>query len=247
MQKITEELLGLRTLLDNVGAHIFTKNLQGRYTYLNRLCAQLWGVSPEQALGCTDEDFFDAQTVCTLRENDLSVITGGKTLEKEECVTLANGEKHIFLVVKAPVRDDADNIIGICGVATDITERKHLEEALAQQSNLLNTVLNNIEANIYMKDHEGRYVYVNPRVANLLELSTSEIIGRTDVELFPGNFGEEYYRNDQKVFETGTKMTMEEPFINKDGSTRIYWSTKLPLQLPGQPEMLIGKQPWAVR
>lgn len=240
MQKTIEELLGLRSLLDNVGAHIFTKDLQGRYTYANRLCARMWGVAPEQIIGSTDSDFFDARTASNLRENDLSVIACGNTLEREEAITLTTGNKLIFLVVKAPIRDNDNNIVGICGVATDITERKRLEEELAQQGNLLNTVLNNIEVNIYMKDREGRYVYVNPRVAKLLELSTAEIIGRTDTELFPGNFGLEYFHNDQKVLETGAKMTMEEPFIDKDGNTRYYWSTKLPLQLPGQPEMLIG-------
>ncbi|MEK7258532.1 MAG: sensor domain-containing diguanylate cyclase [Pseudomonadota bacterium] len=240
MQNTIEELLGLRSLLDNVGAHIFTKDLAGRYTYANRLCARMWGVAPEKVVGSTDSDFFDAQTASNLRENDLNVIACGNTLEREEAITLATGEKYTFLVVKAPIRDDDNNIIGICGVATDITERKRLEVELAQQSNLLNTVLNNIEVNIYMKDRLGRYVYVNPRVARLLELGTSEIIGRTDMELFPGDFGLEYYHNDQMVLETGAKMTMEEPFIDKDGSTRYYWSTKLPLQLPGQPDVLIG-------
>ncbi|MDO8273190.1 MAG: diguanylate cyclase, partial [Gammaproteobacteria bacterium] len=241
MQKTTEELLGLRALLDNVGAHIFTKDLQGRYTYVNRLCAEMWQLAPEQCVGRFDNELFDAESTRKLRENDLKVITSGIAQENEESnVIKATGATRIYLVVKAPIRDEAGDIIGICGVATDITERKRLEVALAQQSNLLNTVLHNIEANIYLKDHEGRYVYVNPRVANLLKLPTSEIIGRTDVELLPGNIGAEYYSNDQKVFETGTKMTMEEPFIDKDGNTRYYWSTKMPLQLPGQPEMLIG-------
>ncbi len=240
MQNTIEELLGLRALLDNVGAHIFTKDLLGRYTYANRLCARMWGLSPEQVPGKTDNDLFDVQTACSLRENDLSVIASGKALEHEEAITLASGEKRFFLVVKAPIRDADNNIVGICGVATDISERKRLEEELAQQSNLLNIVLNNIEVNIYMKDREGRYVYVNPRVAKLLQLNLSEIIGRTDMELFPGDFGLEYYHNDQMVLETGAKMTMEEPFIDKDGSTRYYWSTKLPLQLPGQPDVLIG-------
>ncbi|MES3008427.1 MAG: sensor domain-containing diguanylate cyclase [Pseudomonadota bacterium] len=241
MQKITEELLSLRTLLDNVGAYIFTKDLQGRYTYVNQLCADLWHTTPAQCLGLSDAHFFDADTARMLREIDLNVINSGLTQEQEETtVVKVTGETRIYLAVKAPIRDEQDNIIGLCGVSTDITARKQLEQALAQKSNLLNIVLDNIEANIYMKDREGRYLYVNPRVSNLLETPLEKIVGRTDLELFPGAIGDEFYRNDQKMFEAGTKLAIEESFIDKDGSTRYYWSTKMPLQLPGQPEILFG-------
>lgn len=235
------ELLSLRSILDKVGAYIYSKDLEGKYTYANSLVCELFGADASEILGKDDSNFFDLVASNELQLNDRRVMDQGITIQQEEPTFIkATGKNCIFWTVKAPVLDENQEIIGMCGISTDITERKRLETALERESELLKTIMDNVDANIYMKDAKRRYVYVNPRVEELLGASANKIIGHTDQELLTETNSESVTQLDKQVFATKKKHSAEETYKDFNGTMRYFWSTKVPVQLPDQEEMLVG-------
>ena len=128
-------LRGMQTVIDQIGAYIFTKDASGRYLYVNEQVRQLFGVPVEQIIGRDDSHFFDLEQSDELLANDRRVLREGCTLQKEERnIHAATGEELIYWTVKSPVRNEAGEIVGLCGISTDITDRKRMEKDLAHAS-----------------------------------------------------------------------------------------------------------------
>jgi diguanylate cyclase (GGDEF)-like protein/PAS domain S-box-containing protein len=130
---LQEMIIGLRMILDQTGTYIFTKDTAGCYTYVNQMTQDLFGASFEDIVGRDDSHFFDLELANGLRLNDRRVIDFGETIEREETnLVKATGEVRIYWTVKKPLRNDQGQIIGLCGISTDITERKAMENALRE-------------------------------------------------------------------------------------------------------------------
>ncbi len=123
----------LATILDNVSALIYLKDLQGRYLYANRPLRDLFQAPMEAIIGQGDAAFFDPETARTLGENDVRVVDGGETLHREETnVDLRTGHTATYWSVKLPLRREDGTIYALCGISTDITERKEAEVRLTE-------------------------------------------------------------------------------------------------------------------
>jgi diguanylate cyclase (GGDEF)-like protein/PAS domain S-box-containing protein len=227
-------------LLDTVGAYLFTKDVACRYTYANPATCRLFGRSLADIVGHDDSEFFDLERADALREHDRLVLKEGRTIEQEEVSVLADtGERRVYWAIKAPVHDDAGRIIGLVGISTDITDRKALEAELARRNRLLTTVLGSMDAHVYMKDRDGRMLYVNQHVADALDLPVEDVIGRLDRDLWPVESLAEVRRRDRRQFETGLTERREETFVDAHGRPRHFWSVTVPLT-DHEPEVLIG-------
>lgn len=231
----------LAAILDEVGAYIFTKDAQGRYTYGNRRVLELFNISLSELVGRKDDDFFDLVHSNELYLNDLKVLEQAIAIEEEEVnVIKETGEKRIYLSTKKPLKNSQGQITGLIGIATDITERKRLEETSKTQHRLLETIMNNIDAHIYMKDADHRFQYANYKVGQLFEMSPEEIIGKKDTEIMSQEYADKVSRLDKDVFATGQAQTGQEDFPDKQGHLRHYWSVKVPIDLTEDQKMLIG-------
>ena len=134
-QRMRELILGMQTVLDQTGAYIFTKDVSGKYLYVNEQVRQLFGVPFEKIIGRDDSYFFDLDQSDELIANDRRVLSEGCTLQKEErSIHAATGEELIYWTVKSPVRNEAGEIVGLCGISTYITHRKRLEKDLLSAS-----------------------------------------------------------------------------------------------------------------
>ncbi len=238
---LLQELLALRSVLDITGAYIFCKDLQGRYTYVNQPVLDLFGRSREQVLGHEDGEFFDLERSNQLREHDHEVLRSGQMLEQEELnYVRETGKPRIYWTVKKPVRDPQGQIIGLCGISTDITERKRIEAELAEQHQLLRTVLAHVDAHIYMKDDQRRFRYVNAKTAALLQRAPDEVIGRRDIEVLNAEIADALWAMDQQVFASGQPQSGEETIIDLQGQAHHYWTVKVPLKIEAGQQVLIG-------
>jgi diguanylate cyclase (GGDEF)-like protein/PAS domain S-box-containing protein len=131
--------IGLEEAIDQTGSYIYIKDLEGRYVYANNKVRKLFNVSLNGIVGKDDRHFFKFLFANDLRKDDLLVITHGDTIEKEETLWVKSiDENRIFWVVKKPIKNNDGQIIGLCGVSTDITERKRTEQQLRETSEELN-------------------------------------------------------------------------------------------------------------
>ncbi|WP_129574045.1 MULTISPECIES: AAA family ATPase [Sorangium] len=137
--KANQEML--QAIVDNSAAGVYVKDYEGRYLLANRPVAALLGVPGEQILGKTDAELFPPPVAAALREHDRQVLEAGAPMEWEETVPLANGLRTA-LSVKFPLGQGAEPR-AVCGISTDITERKRAEQAerfLAEASRRLMTL-----------------------------------------------------------------------------------------------------------
>lgn len=126
------------------------------------------------------------------------------------------------------------------GVLTDISKQRRGLELLEQERALLETVLTHIDAHVFMKDRQGRYLYVNPGAMELLSRSGVPVLGRSDEELLPPAVAASFRTADERAWATSGPLEIEECIPQPDGSERIFLSKKLPYRQPGQPDALIG-------
>jgi PAS domain S-box-containing protein len=147
-------------------------------------------------------------------------------------------------------RDVTGNIIGVIGVGQDITEldrsraeldtyRKDLEKLIetrtaevAEERNLLRTLIDNVPDYIYVKDVESRFVLTNPSLLRSMgKEDLGAVIGKTDLELLPPGMAEQFYADEQALFKTGEALVdREELSLNPEGNEMWALTTKVPLR-----------------
>ncbi|MBV7535164.1 CHASE domain-containing protein [Duganella sp. sic0402] len=109
-----------------------------------------------------------------------------------------------------------------------------------KQGVLLDTVLNNVDAHVYMKDQYRRFLYVNARMAECMGRPVQDIIGKLDRELMPPNEADAAWALERPVFADGLKRSGETQFIGRDGVTQHLWTVKVPVELGRSSTAVIG-------
>ncbi len=127
--------------------------------------------------------------------------------------------------------DNNLNPIEMSGYITDITERKRAEELIIHERSMLRTLIDNLPDLIYVKDIDYRKVIANKAdIKNIGFKKEEDVLGKTDLELFPGPIGERGYADDKVVISSGKAIIeREEDFVNKKGERLWLRTSKLPL------------------
>ena len=116
----------LRNLLQNIPDHIYFKDRQSRFIQVNPATVKQLGLnSPEEVVGKTDFDFFahDVATVFYADEQEI-MRTGKPIVDKEETKTFPDGTVTWVSTTKMPLKNEEGEVVGIFGIARDITARK---------------------------------------------------------------------------------------------------------------------------
>jgi PAS domain S-box-containing protein len=128
--RIQENEALLRAIMDTTAALMHVKDTRGRYVTLNKRYRELLGdvpLSPET----TDFDLFPREIAEALRLNDARAIGESGSIQVEESMQFEDGVRT-FLSNKVPLRDASGQLLGVCTVATDISDIKRMENELAQ-------------------------------------------------------------------------------------------------------------------
>ena len=119
----------LSTILDSVESLIYIKDADYRYQYVNRAVCEFYGIECDHILGKTDDELFDPQTAAQIRSTDSRVIEGGARVVSDEAKSTSSASIPTFLSTKIPLCREDGSIYGLCGIATDISDRKQAEES----------------------------------------------------------------------------------------------------------------------
>ena len=163
----------LEAIIDNYTAVIYLKDLEGRYILVNRQYERLFHTTKEQVIGKTDYDFFSKEMADAYGANDRKVMETGIALELEEVVPQDDG-LHTYLSVKFPLRNSTGAAYALCGISTDISDRKQTEQALQQQVQMLDLA----NDTIVLRDLDDRIAYWNQGAERLYGWTKEETVGQ---------------------------------------------------------------------
>jgi len=119
----------MEAIMDNSPAVIYAKDLDGRYIFINKQWEELFDKESEGVIGKTDHELFPKEFADSFVLNDRKVMSAGHAMESEEIAPQEDG-LHTYVTVKFPLLDDRGSTYGICGISTDISERKKMEDEI---------------------------------------------------------------------------------------------------------------------
>lgn len=203
--------------------------------------AMVWSDETRRIFGWSDKQpvTFDAfmrhvhpDDAERLRMAQDAAVTGAVPLEIEYRIIRADGMIRYLYERGEWVFDEMRQSPRLAGVVQDITERKEIEIALANERELLRTFIDTVPDVLFAKDRESRFVLVNAAAARQMGVGAAhELIGKNDFDFHPLELAQEYRGRERSVLETGEASLAEEPVIDPvTGEQRWFASYKVPLR-----------------
>jgi diguanylate cyclase (GGDEF)-like protein/PAS domain S-box-containing protein len=152
---------------------VWLKDADGHYQMCNPVFESFFGAPESAILGKTDFDYVDADLADSFRQKDLEAMLAGQPIRSEEWVRFADeGYPALLEILKTPLRDSNGRVLGVLGIARDITEREHASRQLA----LVNFALNHVKEAAYLSDEKGCFKYVNDEACRALGRPREELL-----------------------------------------------------------------------
>jgi two-component system NtrC family sensor kinase len=126
----------LQQILNNTTSVVSVKDTGGRFLFVNRQWERLYHLPQADVLGRIESDILPQASARASRSNDLAVLERNAPIEFEETAPLDDG-LHTYISIKFPLQDADGAAYAVCGISTDITEKKRSAEELARQRETL--------------------------------------------------------------------------------------------------------------
>jgi PAS domain S-box-containing protein len=218
---------------------IWIKDEQGRYVTCNPRFEQLYGHPAHEIIGRTDFDFVPPDVAEFFRARDRAAIEGGQATTNEEWLTFADGHRELAQTIKTPVHDADGRLIGVLGVARDITALRAAEDALREREHKLDMIFSQAGDGVLLVDAEDlRFVEFNDAACRMLghDRTAFAALRLTDVQaiLQPPEVRERV----RIIMEAG-QLRYENRMRHRDGSVIDVHVTARRLTLRGRDHLVI--------
>ncbi len=214
-------------VIDNIPFPIWTKDLDGKFTFVNKEFARIHNINTNEELNieedvCTKCLMFE---VCKIKVKE--VIKNNKM-----CMFDIESENRIKNCYINPLLDENNNLLGVIGVVIDITPIKEKQIKLEERENILTTIIDTLPEYIFYKDKDSRYVGYNKKWSeHYKELGILNMVGKNDFEL--GVLSKEeatnFIEQDKEIMKTKQMKISERRIIDENGRERIEETRKVPV------------------
>lgn len=225
IQDITERLASekalkesearLRTLINTMPDLVWLKDPDGYYLDCNRKVERMFGAGEREVIGKTDYDFVSKEVADFFREHDLRAVAAGKPCRNEEVVTYADdGHVEELETIKVPIYSLENELVGVLGIARDITQRKHEQMELRK----LALVVEQSPESIVITNAKAEIEYVNEAFVVSSGYSRDDVLGKNPRLLGSGLTPPETFHDMWKTLRSGQSWKGELLNVKKDGS-----------------------------
>ncbi|BAY24639.1 two-component sensor histidine kinase [Calothrix sp. NIES-2100] len=212
----TQQLL--QAILDNSPALIYVVDSQNKYLLINRQYEEICNIKQEQIFGKSVYEIWSQDIADQFVVNNQQVITNGISTTTEEVVNHADG-LHTYLTMRFPLKDAQGVVYAFCGISTDITERKLVEESLLH----FRKAIESASDAICLGNICGEAIYVNPAFVKLYEYTLEELQaagGKHIIFKYPAEF-QQIANSIQKGQSWRGEVTMQ---VRSGGLVQVYLS-----------------------
>ena len=217
---------------------LWLKSTDGVYLECNPAFARFFGVPVSEIIGKTDYDFLDREIADSFREHDQAAMTAGAASVNEEWITYADdGRRALVETVKTPLLDDDGGLIGVLGVAREVTEVRAIQAESLERERYLRALIDNFPFLVWLKDTESRFLAVNQAFVDACGAGDSTaVVGKMDDDVWPADLAREYAADDLAVMESRRQKRVEEAIVAQ--GRRDWWETYKAPVVGGNGELL---------
>lgn len=224
----------LAITLMSIGDGVITTDMEGRITRMNKVAEKLIGLKYDQ---CSRRLISEILVLVHAETHEPVANPVDKVLKSSQVVELSNqtllisknGKTYHISDSAAPIVDAHGKISGAIMVFSDVTSKYLTQQELKKERNLLRHVIDALPFSLYVKDIDGRKLLVNSTEIKYLGRPLSEVIGKTDFDLYPEEYAKSYNAYDQLVIKNAESIIDKiEAIPFKNGEKRWISTTKLP-------------------
>ncbi|MBV1916293.1 MAG: PAS domain S-box protein [Pseudomonadales bacterium] len=224
---------GLSLMLHSIADAVIVTDTEERIVRMNPVAEDITSCKFKDAEGQFLEKLFsviDTGTREKMTNPVAEALSTGKTvnLSNHTLVIPKNGQEYQISDSAAPIINEADEIVGVILVFRDVTETFRLQQSIFERNQLLEAVMNNMPALLYIKDIKGRFLNVNRSFEGAFEIKNDDVVGKTDQDLFDKDMADDFQGEDQKVIDTGETISWQNEAKSAEG-LRKYLTIKFPL------------------
>ena len=180
---LDEQLHFTRELLEVIPSPIFYKSASGKYLGFNRAWESFFSKRREDWIGSGPEELLSPEHAKSATLEDVKLLASGETIVAEDVIADGNGNnRHIIRHVSRFTNAHGDPA-GVIGVLTDLTDFKHLTQALEASEGRFKALTESAMDIVTVLDAQGVIVYQSPSVMHLLGHDPDEMIGRSQFDL----------------------------------------------------------------
>jgi len=173
----------LRTLVQAIPDLIWLKDSKGVYLSCNTMFERFFGAKEIEIVGKTDYDFVDRELADFFREHDRKAMKAGKSISNEEWITFADdGHRALLDTTKTPMYDSEGMLIGVLGIAHDITKRKQADEKIKT----LGKAIEQGPSSIVITNADGKIEFVNDKFTQMTQYQLEDVKGKNPRIFNPG-------------------------------------------------------------
>lgn len=198
----------LKALMNNIPYMTWIKDEESRYIHVNKKFEKISGMSEAVIKGQTDEFVWRDKLNYKFRDNDVKVMKLGKQIISKMAVPDTNGKTQLC-IYKSPIIDEKGLVSGTIGIASDITEVKHMEAEL-------DIILENIPFGVCVKDTSGKIINLNKQLLEYYGIKKEDIIGNDGRGVLSKECYELFKEEDSEVSESKCGKIFERKVKIKD-------------------------------
>ena len=234
----------LQTLVDSIPDLVFSQNANFKITLCNKPFLDFFGLAKDDVLAFENFEraMMASETAEYANQVNHKVINERQRIVYEEWLSGVNGAKRLFETIKAPLLTQTGSVVGIVGIARDITERKMMEEKLSLQMSTLQTMVDSIPDIVFCKDLDLNYTLCNKNLLEFFAISKDSIIGKNNITglNFPAEVAKKADEVDLMTINQRQMFRYEEIIPSADGKELLFETIKAPLIQDGAVFGVVG-------